>query len=107
MAGYRDIVGHKQIIEHLKRAVSMNKISHAYIFNGEKDSGKRMIAEAFAQTLQCEASVAGAASAVGSVAAASSTTTAAALSAGAASCANAGAIAAVDANAENRTIRPR
>ena len=48
MAGYRDIVGHKQIIEHLKRAVSMNKISHAYIFNGEKDSGKRMIAEAFA-----------------------------------------------------------
>ncbi|MBO5657058.1 MAG: DNA polymerase III subunit delta' [Agathobacter sp.] len=55
MAGYRDIVGHKQIIEHLKRAVSMNKISHAYIFNGEKDSGKRMIAEAFAQTLQCEA----------------------------------------------------
>ena len=31
-----------------------NKVSHAYIFNGEKGSGKKMLANAFAQMLQCE-----------------------------------------------------
>ena len=54
MAGFRDIVGHKQITTHLKNAIYMNKISHAYILNGEKSAGKMMIANAFAQTLQCE-----------------------------------------------------
>ena len=36
MSGFQDIVGHKQIIEHLKNAEKMNKVSHAYIFSGEK-----------------------------------------------------------------------
>lgn len=54
MAGFRDIVGHKQIIAHLKNAIYMNKISHAYILNGEKSAGKMMLAEAFAMALQCE-----------------------------------------------------
>ena len=34
MSGFQDIVGHKQIIEHLKNAEKMNKVSHAYIFSG-------------------------------------------------------------------------
>ncbi len=55
MAGFSDIIGHEQIIAHLQNAIEMKKISHAYIINGPKDSGKRMIAEAFAMTLQCEA----------------------------------------------------
>ncbi len=54
MAGFTDIIGHEQIIEHLTNAVSMGKVSHAYIFNGPDKSGKRMLAEAFAMTLQCE-----------------------------------------------------
>lgn len=54
MIGYSDIVGHRQIIEQLKKAASFDKVSHAYIFNGPKDSGKMMLAESFAMALQCE-----------------------------------------------------
>ena len=54
MAGFKDIIGHAQIIEHLESAIEMDKVSHAYIFNGPDKSGKRMLAEAFAMTLQCE-----------------------------------------------------
>lgn len=54
MTGFNDIVGHKKIIWHLKNAICAGKISHAYIFNGETGSGKKMLAEMFAMTLQCE-----------------------------------------------------
>ncbi len=54
MAGFKDIVGHEQIIEHLKTAIEMGKVSHAYILNGPNLSGKMMIAEAFARALLCE-----------------------------------------------------
>ena len=54
MAGFKDIVGHEQIIEHLKTAIEMGKVSHAYILNGPDLSGKMMIAEAFARELLCE-----------------------------------------------------
>ena len=54
MAGFKDIVGHKQIIEHLQSAISTGKISHAYILNGENSAGKMMLAESFAMALQCE-----------------------------------------------------
>lgn len=54
MAGFKDILGHEQIIEHLQNAITMDKVSHAYIINGPDRSGKMMLAEAFAQTLQCE-----------------------------------------------------
>lgn len=54
MAGFQDIIGHNQIVEHLKNAIRMEKISHAYILNGENNAGKMMLAEAFAMALQCE-----------------------------------------------------
>ena len=54
MSGFQDIVGHKQIIEHLKNAEKLNKVSHAYIFSGEKSSGKKLLASRFAELLQCE-----------------------------------------------------
>lgn len=54
MAGFKEILGHEQIIEHLQNAITMDKVSHAYIINGPEKSGKMMLAEAFAQTLQCE-----------------------------------------------------
>ena len=54
MAGFDEIVGHEQIIEHLTAAIEMGKTSHAYIFNGPEYSGKRLLAESFAMALQCE-----------------------------------------------------
>lgn len=54
MAGFRDIIGQKQIKEHLQNALESGKISHAYILNGEKSSGKSFIAGIFAMALQCE-----------------------------------------------------
>ena len=54
MAGFSDIIGHNQIVEHLKNAIRMEKVSHAYILNGENNAGKMMLAEAFAIALQCE-----------------------------------------------------
>ncbi len=54
MPGFRDIIGHEQIIANLQSAVRSDQVSHAYIFNGPDDSGKRMLAEAFAMLLQCE-----------------------------------------------------
>lgn len=54
MAGFSEIIGHEQIIEHLQNAIRLNKVSHAYILDGEEGSGKMLLASAFAQTLQCE-----------------------------------------------------
>lgn len=54
MAHFKDIVGQEQIKEHLQSALSSGKISHAYIINGEKSSGKEFIAKVFAMALQCE-----------------------------------------------------
>lgn len=54
MPNFEEIIGHRQMIEHLKHAIQLEKVSHAYIFEGERGCGKRTIAEAFAAALQCE-----------------------------------------------------
>ncbi|MCI9438882.1 MAG: DNA polymerase III subunit delta' [Lachnospiraceae bacterium] len=54
MAGFQDIIGQEQIKEHLRNALSSGKVSHAYIINGEKSSGKEFIAKVFSMALQCE-----------------------------------------------------
>lgn len=54
MAGFNDIIGHEQIIKHLRNAIALDMVSHAYILNGPEYSGKMMLAEAFAAALQCE-----------------------------------------------------
>lgn len=54
MAGFADVLGHEQTIAHMKKAIELGKVSHAYIINGEKGSGKKLLAGIFAQTLQCE-----------------------------------------------------
>ena len=40
MYGFSDVIGHQHLIEHLQSAITMGKVSHAYIFDGEKGSGK-------------------------------------------------------------------
>lgn len=51
---FAEICGQVEIRRHLQNAISLGKVSHAYIISGEKDSGKKMLAEAFAATLLCE-----------------------------------------------------
>lgn len=54
MASFQDIIGQEQMKEHFQNALTAKKISHAYIINGEKSSGKEFIAKIFAMALQCE-----------------------------------------------------
>lgn len=54
MAGFQDIVGHRQVVAHLQNAMENDHISHAYILYGEHGAGKSLLAETFAMTLQCE-----------------------------------------------------
>jgi len=54
MAKFTDIIGQEQMKEHLQNAIAMNKVSHAYIINGERSSGKEFVAKVFAAALQCE-----------------------------------------------------
>ncbi len=54
MGSFKDVVGHKDIINYIRNAVKENKVSHAYILNGERGSGKKMLANLFATTLLCE-----------------------------------------------------
>lgn len=54
MHTFEDIVGYKGIKDHIKHSIRLGKLSHAYILDGPKGSGKKMIANAMAKTLQCE-----------------------------------------------------
>lgn len=54
MARFSDIIGQDQIKEYLHNVLQMGKVSHAYILNGEKSSGKEFIARVFSMALQCE-----------------------------------------------------
>lgn len=54
MSGFKDVVGHRNIIKYIESAVSADAVSHAYILNGERGSGKKMLANLFAMSLQCQ-----------------------------------------------------
>ena len=54
MSGFDDVLGQEKIIKHLQNAILMNKVSHAYIFSGERGAGKKLLASLFAMTLLCE-----------------------------------------------------
>lgn len=54
MADFSKIIGHERIKEYFQNAITMDKVSHAYILNGADKSGKMLLAEAFAAALQCE-----------------------------------------------------
>ncbi len=54
MGGFKDVVGHRDIIQYIQDAVEQHKVSHAYILNGQRGSGKKLLAKLFAMTLQCE-----------------------------------------------------
>jgi len=54
MVSFAEIIGLDSIIGGLKSSILANRISHAYIFDGEAGMGKTMLAKALAKTLQCE-----------------------------------------------------
>ncbi|MCR4866283.1 MAG: DNA polymerase III subunit delta [Lachnospiraceae bacterium] len=54
MPKFSDIIGQDMIKEHLMNALKTGNISHAYIINGERYSGKEFIAKIFAMAIQCE-----------------------------------------------------
>ena len=54
MAVFKDVIGQEQIVEHFQKAIETKKISHAYIMDGARSSGKEFIANVFAETLLWE-----------------------------------------------------
>jgi len=55
MSSFSEIYGYETIKEHLQNAISLGKVSHAYVISGGLGAGKKLIASTFAKTLQCEA----------------------------------------------------
>lgn len=55
MQSFASVIGQEAVKGHLKKSLETGKLSHAYIFYGEKGSGKKLLADLFARTLQCEA----------------------------------------------------
>ena len=54
MGRFIDIIGNEQISQHFQQAIDSGRVSHCYVLSGEEGLGKRMMADAFAQTLLCE-----------------------------------------------------
>lgn len=50
---FDNIIGQEMAVSHLQNALRTGQISQAYIFSGEKGSGKMDLALAFASALQC------------------------------------------------------
>ncbi|MEJ7780736.1 MAG: DNA polymerase III subunit [Daejeonella sp.] len=50
---FRDIVGQKEVKQHLIRTVSDNRVSHAQLFLGSEGSGNFALALAYAQFISC------------------------------------------------------
>lgn len=54
MKDFGAIVGHEQIINHMKNSILQDKVSHAYVLVGEAGAGKKTLANVYAMALQCE-----------------------------------------------------
>ncbi|MCC6176480.1 MAG: DNA polymerase III subunit [Chloroflexi bacterium] len=48
------LVGHERAVDFLRRAIEHHRIGHAYLLSGPRGVGKRALAVAFAQALNCE-----------------------------------------------------
>ena len=54
---FDELVGQQAIVQTLKNALELNKISHAYLFSGPRGTGKTSVARLFAKALNCEKGV--------------------------------------------------
>lgn len=51
---FGEVIGQEHIVRTLKNAVTMNLISHAYLFSGPKGSGKTSVARIVAKAVNCK-----------------------------------------------------
>ncbi|MCU6710681.1 DNA polymerase III subunit gamma/tau [Paenibacillus sp. J5C_2022] len=51
---FRDMVGQQHIIQTLQNAIREQRVSHAYLFNGPRGTGKTTTAKVFAKAVNCE-----------------------------------------------------
>ncbi len=54
MYNFSTILGQENVVKSLQNSIMNKKVSHAYIFLGEKGMGKKLIANTFAKVLLCE-----------------------------------------------------
>lgn len=54
MYTFEEIVGNEQMIKQIQKAIAKKRISHAYMIHGESGTGKKLLANTIAKTLQCE-----------------------------------------------------
>ena len=54
MAGWKDIIGHKDVIRYMEQTVANKIPSHAYIISGAAGSGKTLLSKTFAMALECQ-----------------------------------------------------
>lgn len=54
MLDFSSIIGHEDIVKHFKMSMELNKMNHAYILNGERDSGKKTLVRVVSKALLCE-----------------------------------------------------
>lgn len=54
MYTFEEIVGNELIIKNIQTAIVSGKLSHAYILEGAKGMGKKLLANTIAKTLECK-----------------------------------------------------
>ncbi|TMA51560.1 MAG: DNA polymerase III subunit delta', partial [Deltaproteobacteria bacterium] len=54
-----DVVGHEGALERLQRAAAAERLASVYLLTGPPGIGKRLVADAFAACILCDAPVAG------------------------------------------------
>ena len=54
MLGFQEIIGHEDVVRHLKTALETGKVSHSYLMSGAVGSGKKTLANTFAAALLCQ-----------------------------------------------------
>ena len=50
---FEDVVGQDHVVQSLRNAIRMNRVTHAYLFSGTRGVGKTSIARIFAKCLNC------------------------------------------------------
>jgi DNA polymerase-3 subunit gamma/tau len=50
---FEDVVGQDHVVQSLRNAILMNRVTHAYLFSGTRGVGKTSVARIFAKCLNC------------------------------------------------------